>query len=135
MNILVVDDDYAVRKKLSAIMESLGQCESVETGAAAVKAFSKAWENWSPFDLVTLDVSMPDMDGTEVLHTIREMETERNIPEEKRVKIFMVSGYSDKDTVITSIQAGCDAYIRKPLKRDVILQKMKDCGLGHHIET
>ncbi|MBN1840943.1 MAG: response regulator [Deltaproteobacteria bacterium] len=134
MKILVVDDDYVVRKKLSTIMESVGKCESVETGEAAVEAFRRAWENWAPFDLIMLDISMPDMEGTEVLYTIRDMERKKNIPDDKKAKIIMVSGYSDKDTVITSIQAGCDDYIKKPFRRDVILQKIKNCRLGHHIE-
>ena len=134
MKILIVDDDHVVRKKLSTIMETFGNCESVETGKAAVEAFRQAWENWAPFDLITLDISMPDMDGTEVLYEIRDIETKKNVPDDKKAKVFVVSSHSDKDTVITSIQAGCDDYIKKPFKRDFILQKIKDCGMGHHLK-
>jgi two-component system chemotaxis response regulator CheY len=134
MRILIVDDENAARKKLSTIMESLGDCEAVETGKAAVEAFKRALESGTPFDLVTLDVSMPEMDGTEVLYEMREVEKKKNIPKDKRAKIFMVSSYSDKDTVITSVQAGCDDYIKKPFKRDYILGKIRKCSLGHPLE-
>lgn len=133
MKTLIVDDDYVVRKKLGTIMQSVGPCEMVDTGAAAVEAFKKAWEHWAPFDLITLDVGMPDMDGTEILYNIREMENTKNVPDDKKVKVFMVSGYSDKDTVITSIQAGCDDYIKKPFNKDIILAKIRACGLAHHL--
>ena len=133
MKILVVDDDVVIRKKLGAIMESFGQCKTVESGKAAIEAFSKAWDQWAPFDLITLDISMPDMDGTIVLYSIRDMEREKKVREDKKAKIFMVTGSSDKDTVVTSIQAGCDDYITKPFKKDLILEKIRNCGLGDFV--
>jgi two-component system chemotaxis response regulator CheY len=128
MKALVVDDELVSRKKLQKIMESLGECEAVESGSAAIAAFQKALENGMPFDLITLDVLMPKMDGTEVLYTIREIEKEKKIPKEKQVKILMVTSHSDKDTFITSIQAGCDDYIVKPFDREVIINKLQKIG-------
>jgi two-component system chemotaxis response regulator CheY len=128
MKALVVDDELVSRKKLQKIMESLGECEAVESGSAAIAAFQKALENGMPFDLITLDVLMPKMDGTEVLYTIREIEKEKKIPKEKQVKILMVTSHSDKDTFITSIQAGCDDYIVKPFDREVIINKLEKIG-------
>ena len=128
MKALVVDDELVSRKKLQKIMESLGEYEAVESGSAAIAAFQKALENGMPFDLITLDVLMPKMDGTEVLYTIREIEKEKKIPGEKQVKILMVTSHSDKDTVITSIQAGCDDYIVKPFDREVIIKKLEKLG-------
>jgi two-component system chemotaxis response regulator CheY len=88
MKILVVDDDPVSRKMLQKIMSSFGECEEVENGKAAIKSFEQAWANFTPsFDLITLDISMPEMDGTEVLNRIRELEIKKEIPLEKRVKI------------------------------------------------
>jgi len=114
-------------------MESLGECEAVESGSAAIAAFKKAWETWMPFDLITLDITMPEMDGTEVLYAIREIEKEKKIPIEKQVKILMATSHSDKDTVITSIQAGCDDYIVKPFDREVIIKKLEKLGFKAYI--
>ena len=44
-----------------------------------------AWNSWTPYDLISLDVQMPEMDGVEVLNQIRGMEREKNVPESKRV--------------------------------------------------
>jgi two-component system chemotaxis response regulator CheY len=116
-------------------MEGLGECEAVESGTAAIAAFKKAWESWAPFDLITLDIAMPEMVGTEVLYTIREIEKEKNIPKEKQVKILMVTVLSDKDTVITSIQAECDDYIVKPFDRETIIEKIEKIKSGERISS
>lgn len=54
IRILVVDDQLVSRKKMQRIMVSLGECEEVESGSAAIAAFKKALENETPFDLITL---------------------------------------------------------------------------------
>ena len=129
MKILVVDDELVSRKKMQKIMDSLGECEPVESGSSAISAFKTAWENGRPFDLITLDVSMPEMDGTEVLYEIREIEKEKKVPRDKQVKIMMVTSHSDKETVTTSIQAGCDDYIIKPFERKTVIEKLEKIGI------
>jgi len=129
MKVLIVDDQQVSRKKIQKIMESFAECKAVNGGQAAVDAFKNAWKSSIPYDLITLDVSMPDMDGTEVLYNIRELEKEKNIPKEKRVKILMITSSADKDTVITCIQAGCDDYLVKPLNREIISNKLDKFGL------
>ena len=129
MKTLVVEDEVFSRMKLQKIMEGFCECEAVDNGQAAVDAYKSAWEGSAPYDLITLDISMPDMDGTKVLHTIRELEKERNIPKEKRVKILMMTASSDEETVIACIQAGCDDYIVKPINRETISKKLEQFGL------
>jgi len=130
MKVLIVDDQPVSRKKIQKIMEGFAECEAVDNGQAAVDAYESAWEGSAPYDLITLDISMPDMDGTEVLNIIRELENQRNIPEEIRVKILMITSSSDKETVITCIKAGCDDYLVKPLNRATISKKLEKFGLA-----
>ncbi len=92
MRILVVDDDAPNRKLLKAMVAKLGECETAESGKDAITAFKKAWEEWNPFDLIFLDILMPEMDGSEVLAKFRELEKEKQLPDKLRVKIIMVSG-------------------------------------------
>jgi len=135
MRVLIVDDELVGRMKMQKIMEHFGECESLENGSEAMTAFTNAWENWRPFNLITLDVAMPEMDGTEVAARIREIERAKNVSEENQAKILMVTGHSDKDTVITSIQAGCDDYIVKPFTKGVLIKKLRKLGFNVHSEN
>jgi two-component system, chemotaxis family, chemotaxis protein CheY len=133
MKILVVDDEMVSREKMKMIMSHFGQCEAVENGADAVEQFVSAWNGWSPYDLISLDVQMPEMSGVEVLNRIRGMEREKNVPESKRVKIVMVTARSDKDTIMTSIQAGCNDYVVKPFDKAIVAKKLTKLGFHVHL--
>ncbi len=130
MRVLVVDDELVSRKKMEKIMGTFGECVAAESGKAALNAFEAAIEKGEPLDLITLDVSMPHMDGTEVLYEIREIEKQRNIPKGSQSKVIMVTAQSDRDTVITCIQAGCDSYITKPFDRAIIAKKLAELGMS-----
>jgi HD-like signal output (HDOD) protein/DNA-binding NarL/FixJ family response regulator len=130
MRILVVDDEIVSRKKMEKILASFGDCVAVDSGEAALKAIETALEKGEPFDLITLDVSMPHMDGTEVLYEIRIIEKQRNISKENQSKVIMVTSQSDKDTVITCMQAGCDSYVVKPFDRAIIAKILGELGMS-----
>ena len=132
MKILVVDDEMISREKMKMIMSHFGECEAVESGAEAVEKFAGAWNSWSPYDLISLDVQMPEMDGVDVLKRIREMERDKNVPESKRVKVVMVTARSDKDTIMTSIQAGCNDYVVKPFDKTIVAKKLTQ--MGFHVK-
>ncbi len=131
MKILIVDDEMVSRRKMQIIMREYGECQTVENGNAAIRAFTEAIEAGTPFDLITLDISLPDMEGTTVLKMIRELEKGNTIPPDRRVKVLMVTAHGDKEIVITSIAAGCDDYIVKPFTLDTITQKLEKIGLPH----
>jgi two-component system chemotaxis response regulator CheY len=128
MKILVVDDELVSRKKMMKIIKEFGSCEGVQNGKAALSLIKTALEEWKLYDLITLDVSMPDISGTEVLATIRELEAERGLDEEERAKILMVTSHSDAETVKACV-GKCDGYVIKPFSKEVIVGKMKKIGL------
>ena len=129
MRILIVDDEVVSRKKMHKILESIGKCDTAENGQEALEKFYDCANQGRFYHLITLDVSMPDMDGLEVLKLIREFEIKNNVPKDKIVKILMVTANSDKKTVIDSIGAGCDNYIVKPFNKDVVSEKFTALGL------
>ncbi len=114
---------------MHTIMESFGECEAVENGPDAIALFNDALENEQPFDLITLDIAMPDMDGTEVLFQIRKIESEQSIPKQKQVKILMVTSHSEIDDYITCLQAGCNDYIVKPFDMETVIKKLEKIEL------
>ena len=128
MRILIVDDDLVSRKKMEAILRDFGSIESVDGGAAAVEAFRKAWEEWQPLDLITLDISMPVMSGSQALKTIRATEKEKGVAPDKQVKVMMVTGAADRETVIGCRMDGCDDYVVKPFNKGTVTAKLSAMG-------
>ncbi|MBU1341348.1 MAG: response regulator [Proteobacteria bacterium] len=128
MKILVVDDELVSRKKMMKIVSDFGQCEGVKDGKAAISAVKTALEDWKLYTFITLDISMPDISGTQVLSTIRKLEEERGLEPEEKAKILMVTSHSDIETVKACV-GKCDGYVIKPFNKDVLVEKMKKIGI------
>ncbi|MCP4671733.1 MAG: response regulator [Desulfobacula sp.] len=126
MKFLVVDDDFVSRSKMEAIVESLGEYSSVSSGKEAIALFQANFKGDKPFDIITLDITMPDIDGTEVLLNIREIENKHNISEENQVKIIMVTSQSNKKNLLQCLQAGCNDYIVKPFNAETVRKKIEN---------
>ncbi len=124
MKILVVDDEFISRKKLEVIMQNFGFCETAKSGDEAVRLFEGALESNRPFDVIALDISMPDLGGLGVLEKVREIEKTRNLSLEESVKIIMVTSRSDKESVLSSMNGGCNEYIVKPFNWKIIFSKL-----------
>ncbi len=107
MKILIVDDELVSRKKLEKIMESLGECESVENGEDALKIAMT--EN--PPDLILLDIMMPGMGGYEVCKRLKAA------PETKDIPVIFLSAMDDKADIIQGLEMGAVDYITKPFQK------------------
>ena len=129
MKILIVDDDLVSRNKLLAILESHGRCALAEGGKPALRLFIDAYRAEQAFDLIVLDIDMPDIQGISVLQKIRNFEKSRSLSAEQRCHILMVTGFSDRDHVRQSLQSGCDAYLLKPFNRDSVEKCLETSGL------
>lgn len=135
MKILIADDELVSRKLMEKILIGYGDCETVDSGQAAIEAFRTAGEKGSFFDLITLDISMPDINGLDVLSQIRQMEKNKEVPAGKKTVIIMVTASADKDTIVKAVGAGCNDYIAKPFDRDTIFKKLIKVGLLRPPET
>jgi DNA-binding response OmpR family regulator len=120
MKVLIVEDERVSREKLYGIMQEYAECHVAARGAEALGAFKKSWEQQSPYDIVTLDIGLGDISGTDVLVSMREMEEGMRIPPAKRVKVIMVTAHSDTNCVTACVTARCDGYIIKPFTRESI---------------
>jgi HD-like signal output (HDOD) protein/FixJ family two-component response regulator len=129
MKILIVDDEAVSRAKLKLIMETFGGCETVGSGKDALTAFIESCREKDPFDLIMLDIGLPDKAGTRVLSEIRAIEKELLGSYGKKVKILMVTSMKDKNSIITSIQSGCNDYIVKPFDLNIVTKKLEKIGI------
>ncbi len=129
MKILLAEDDFVTRKFMQNFLSKYGECDITVDGMEAVDAFMMALEEDDPYDLVCLDVMMPVMDGYQALAGIRNLEKERNIPEDKAVKIIMATALNDEKNVKMAFDLGCTVYSGKPIDQERFEQALKKLGL------
>jgi len=132
MKFLVVEDDFAARRLLQILLSEYGLCLVATNGREAVEAFSQAMEDDDPYDLVCLDIMMPEMDGHQALQAIRQIEAEHGIQGLDGVKIIMTTALKDSDNVFGAFREGCEAYLVKPVKKARLLEAMDQLGLAIH---
>lgn len=128
MKILVIDDNLQVQKLLSRIIEPYGTVEIAGDGKIGQQLFKEAHNENDPFDLIVLDIMMPEMNGDELLGHIRQWEKE-NISITQKVKIIILSAIGNPKKMLTCFEDGCDYYLVKPIiKSDLIdiLEKVKE---------
>lgn len=128
--ILIVEDDFASRKFIMKFMQQYGECDVTVDGLEATEAYMAAVDEGEPYDLICLDVMMPVMDGYQVLKLIRDMESQRGVSEEERVKIIMMTALNQKDNVDKAFEMGCTVYCAKPLDLDKVKSVIEKLGLA-----
>ena len=91
------------------------------TGKEAIDAFIMARKGNEPYDLICLDVMMPEMDGPEALRRIRVLEKEFAVKKGEEVKVLMTSVVENPRRVVDTYQAGATAYMIKPIDKTKLL--------------
>ncbi len=129
LRILIAEDDFVSHRLLYQLLSPYGDCSIANDGKKAIEACKKAIENGRQYDLICLDIMMPAIDGQGVLKEIRRLEKEEGIKRTDGAKIIMTTALNDKDTVIQAIQSFCDAYLVKPIKKTILLEKLQSLGL------
>lgn len=129
MRILIAEDDYVSRKFLYKFMSRFGDCDVTVDGMEAIEVFLMALEEKKYYDLVCLDIMMPEVDGIKVLKTIRKLEAERSLPEEKKAKIIMTTALNATEEIYDSFDSGSEAYAVKPIDTARLEDVMSRLGL------
>jgi len=127
MKILIVEDHLVNRFVIEKMLKDYGECDSAVNGKEAVQAFSMAFDEGKPYDIIFLDIMMPEMDGREALKLIREIEKNKSVSASKEVKIIMVTALDAPEEVINAYyHGGCTNYLVKPIDRKRLDSIMKD---------
>ncbi|NOQ32065.1 MAG: response regulator [Helicobacteraceae bacterium] len=109
-NILVVDDAKMIRRMLTMELEKMGHyvVAEAETGREAIHLYEKH----SP-DIVTMDITMPGLNGVETLKEIKKID--------KTATIIMITSHGEEKLVMEAIVAGAKGYILKPLSKNKLI--------------
>lgn len=129
--ILIVDDKWDNRQLLLKLLSPLGfELKEAGNGQEAIEI----WENWQPH-LIWMDMRMPVMDGCEATREIRKREGEREIPQSPLTKdpvpnpytvIIAITASSFEEEKAVILAAGCDDFVRKPFREQIIFEKMAE---------
>ena len=121
MNVLVVDDERAIRNSLKEILTDEGY--DVDTAEDGVQAVEKAGKQ--KFDVIFCDIKMPNMDGLEVLDTLVGNGTD--------AAVVMISGHGDISTAVECIKKGAFDFVEKPLDLNRVLITIKNATDRVHL--
>jgi len=112
-NILVVDDDTELKKVLSSILSEAGYAvETVENGKQAIRVSEK-----KRFDLALIDIKLPDMEGTELLHRLKE--------KQPHIVMIIITGFPTIENAMETVNEGADGYILKPFDIPKLLETIR----------
>lgn len=129
MKTLIADDDPINLKLFIKYLCNYGQCVPALNGMEAIEKFKHALNVNIPFQLILLDIMMPETDGHTTLKEIRRIENEHNIPFENRVKIIMATALSGFKHVQSAFDNMADGYLVKPIEKKCLLDEInKLCG-------
>lgn len=122
---LIVEDDAASRVALQGFLEPYGEVTLARNGREAIHLFEDALKNDTPFDLVCLDILMPELDGHCVLAQVRSLEKFAGIDGLKSARVIMVTILGDSQNMMRAYQDQCDAYLVKPVHRDDLVRHLR----------
>jgi len=125
MKILVIDDEYVALSRMVKLFSRWGEAVGATNGAQAKEMVEKAMQIGTPYDIISIDIELPDSDGLELLNQLRSIE-ERYHPENPWYsKKIIISAKSKHDNIQKALALGCDDFLVKPVSLTTLEEKMK----------
>lgn len=126
---LIAEDEFASRLLRQELAKGYGPCHIAVNGREAVEAVRVALEAHEPYDLIRLDIMMPEMTGQEALKEIRQIEGAAGAAGSYHAKIVMTTALADEENVVEAIQAKCEYFLTKPIRRARLLEVLSALAL------
>lgn len=124
MRSLAIDDEFAALKKMETMLSDFGECDAATNGKHARELYAQAIKDGQPYALITIDIELPDTSGLELLKYFFDVEMKSNAFVSKKI---IITAHGNPDNVVGASKF-CDGFITKPVKRDVLKQKICDMG-------
>ncbi|MFP4446110.1 MAG: response regulator [Desulfosudaceae bacterium] len=129
--ILIVDDSASIRENFLAILEPLAECHLATNGREALELIQQTQGGAQNFDMVIMDIIMPEKDGLTAVKEIREFESRMGWNGDDTLTIIIVTTIKDPSRIlIAQYECGADAYISKPFTEETVLQTLSNNGLN-----
>lgn len=130
MKALIVDDDFYSRNMIHEILRPVAWCDIAVNGEEAIEAFRRGLMAGAPYDLICLDLLMPELDGQQALREIRAIEQEFDVSPRNEAKVIVTTMLDDeKETHDAFFLGGATSYLVKPIDEEKLLNEIKSLGL------
>lgn len=129
MKVLVAEDNPVSSEYFKKILSAFGECDIAYDGDAAIHYFKTALEQKDPYDLICLDIMMPEIDGQAALKEIRQAEEKAGLTTTEGAKVIMLTSVEDIKAVFKSYKEGATSYLVKPVKKDQLIEEIRSFGL------
>jgi two-component system chemotaxis response regulator CheY len=126
---LIVEDDATTRQMLLMMLAAIGRCDVAQDGQEAIEEFKTARDEGEPYDLVCLDILMPEMNGHDVLKQIRALEGSAPGAGRAGAKVIITTAVDERESIIEAFRSQCDAYLVKPISREQLMAQIRSLGL------
>ncbi len=126
---LVIDDDIVCRNRLKMLLHDFFDCTYACDGRKGLSLYEQSLDEQDPFELITLDINMPEMNGHETLEAIRKVEQQHGIGGLDVAKVIMTTSESSFEHVLAAFREGCEAYVVKTDMGDKLLDAVVQLGL------
>lgn len=125
MNTLIVEDDKVSTKILANYLIKYGIVTTANSAEEAFAIYNDSAFSSMPYDLICLDLHLPECQGMEFLKVIRDAENNSGISLPLGVKIVIITSQDDDQTKASAQKFGCDSFITKPLNKDSLEKELK----------
>ena len=113
-NFLIVDDNLTVCLMLKSWLVKKGYQAETASDVNSAKQLVRD----QPYDLILVDIKMPDIDGLTFLSWVKKFDSE--------ILVIMMTGYADIESAIASMKSGASDYISKPIEPEQLFQKIEE---------
>jgi two-component system, chemotaxis family, chemotaxis protein CheY len=125
MRFLIAEDDPIYCQIMMGMLTPYVNCDEAKNGKDAVEAFKRAIKEGKPYDLILMDIIMPEMNGQEAVKEIRRLEEEEmGLDYPKGIKIIMTTSLDDYRNIVDAFRSLCNAYLLKPIDGELLFNEI-----------
>lgn len=126
MRMMLVEDVPVARLIQAKLLGQYGHVDAAIDGSGALEFFETAMWCEAPYEVVWLDLALPDLHGIEVMQRLRELETENACA---HAKVIIVTGSLDPADKLAAEELGAEGFLHKPLTLEMIQGELSRLGL------
>ncbi len=131
MRSLVIEDDSSANTMFLRYLEDYGECDTVTTGFDGLQKYGEVLDRGGKYDLIIIDIILPDMNGYSILESIRAEENNRKFFDSERARIVLATSLDDEENrkFREKLKPGLETYYVKSFALDGLKEKLSELGI------